>query len=433
MSTPSRAELNNQLRALADLWDETRKFAAVNTTGGTSNWVALEDTYVQAQEGDYQDQVLASLASLRSSLVSIRGGFASALYWHLREWGRFLDVPDEDMDSLIDALYDDFIDNAQRVQGRAFTFGTPTANGSNTGNGTIQRLTVDDQNYQLQGGIPEPWKALCVSDANSGAAQRGQERFRFRGTDRSRDGLEILGSGLEVEILARHSRDSLLLNPSFDAFGGTAAVPTSITSWSSTVTVQSSNFNFDSTNIYLPAQNASTTIYALNVRASCTLAQRLDVARRALDPNTPYYLQFAWNRAVGSFSGSATLVLGQTSASVAITNQSGYNVLRLAAGQNSWFSRLNANNLSARIRVTRNAGQLLLDDCILVPWDPVGATYYVVAPGSTPFLAGSRTLRNGDKFSWTDTATEAVVQRFVAYNSGGRYLPYSASPTISDP
>ena len=434
MATPTRAELETQPKALADLWDESRKFAAVNTTGGTSNWIALEDTLVQASEGDYQDQVLARVSALRSNLSNLRNGFAAALYWHLREWGRFLNVPETDLAGLVERLYDDFIDNAKRVKTRTFTRATPTAHASNAGNGTIQRLTVDDQGLALEGDLAaEPWVAECVRDAQTGATQRGQEVFQFRGSDRAKDGLEILGSGILRELAAVHPRDSLVLNASFDAFGGTATAPTSITNWSSSVTVNSANFTLNAANVYLPARNAATTVYSLANRASNTLAQRLDVSNRRLDPKAPYYLQIAWNRAVGSFSGSLTLRLGQTSASVTITSQAGWNVLRLVADRNLWFSRFNANTPDVRLVVTRNAGYLLLDDVIFVPWSGVGGTYFVVAPGSTPFVAGSRNLRDGDRFNWTDTGTEAVIQRFFAHNTGGRYLPHSATPTVTDP
>ena len=63
---------------------------------------------------------------------------------------------------------------------------------------------------------------------------------------------------------------------------------------------------------------------------------------------------------------------------------------------------------------------------------PFDGSWYVVRPGETPFLAGNVNNSFGDTFTWTDTATESVIQRFFV-RLFGRYLPHSGTPTIPDP
>lgn len=431
MATPTRAELETQLRNLVDLWDETHRFASRAAT----NWVGIENTLVQATESDYPQEILAGVASMRATLASMLQAGDQALVAHLRDWMRLLDRPETDPQRMLDALFVDYLDNSIRVRSRSFTKGAPAAAAGNVGSGTIQRQNVDAYGQQMDWCTAEAKRADCVRDANSGT-DRGREIFRFRGADPSRDGLEDLGSGIDTEIAASHSRDSLLLSPSFDSFGGTAAVPTDITNWSSTVTVNSANYTFDSTNVFLPAPDRNTTVYALQMRATATLRQRLDERRTALDPKTPYYAQIAFNRAVGASTGTLRLQIGTFTASVSVVAQAGWNALvwGSAAATRRWFEGFNADQLSARVIWTRASGNLLIDDLVFVPFTFVDGTGFVVAPGATPFQAANATRRDGDAFTWTDSevTTVGIVNRWV-WKKFGRYLPHSASPTIADP
>lgn len=429
MATPTRAELRTQLRNLIDLWDEVHRFASRSAT----NWVGIEDTATQALESDYPAEILAGISSMRAALAGVLGTGDQALVAHLRDWMRLIDRPATDPQIMIDELFVSFLDTPDAVRSRSFTKGATAAAAGNIGNGTVQRLNTDAYAFDMEWCTAEAKRADCVRDANSGT-DRGREVFRFRGADASRDGLEDLGSAIDTELAAAHSKDSLLLNPSFDSFGGTAAIPTSITNWSSSVTVNSANYTFDSTNVYLPAPDQDTTIYALQMRATATLRQRLDLRRTALDPKTPYYARVAFNRAVGAAAGTLRLQVGSRTSSVSVVAQAGWNVLRFSPGQNSWFQRFNQDQLSARVIWTRSSGNLLVDDVTFVPYTFVDGTGYVVEPGATPFQGPNTTRREGDAFTWTDTevTTVGIVQRWT-WKKFGRYLPHSASPTITDP
>jgi hypothetical protein len=49
--------------------------------------------------------------------------------------------------------------------------------------------------------------------------------FEVRGGRRSKDGLDVTGSGIVHEVASVSAADSRLTNPSFSRYSGTAAVP----------------------------------------------------------------------------------------------------------------------------------------------------------------------------------------------------------------
>ena len=85
--------------------------------------------------------------------------------------------------------------------------------------------------------------------------------------------------------------------------------PTAITSWTSSVTVNSTNYSFDSANVYRDFIGAGTA-YAVNVKVTANLTQRLTVRGTRLNVGVPYFLQVAWNRQVGTASGTLLARMG---------------------------------------------------------------------------------------------------------------------------
>lgn len=428
MANPTRAELESQLKKIIDLYEEARKFAEVNT----DKWISMEDTLIQALESDSPDQIMSAVKASRANLSAVLGGAASALAPHLLDWGRFLNFPLTDINSIITAMSDDFITNGKRVKGRAFTYGTPSSLG--TGKGTINRLTTDKDGFKIENCTAEEKEAVCIQDAQSGR-QFGKERFRFRGADAGRDLLETLGSGLESPIDSKHPDDSILQNASFDQFGGAASAPTSITSWdvfTTGSTVQTlpgtgADFTFESasTKRFVPPPDDDTTVYGLNIKLSRTLRQKLSDQRGTLLPSAPYYAQVAFNASVGVASGTLTYRLGGKTVSQAVTDGMGWTPLRIPIGTANWLENFNTNDLTIQIKWARDAGSLLIDDAMLVQYDSFDGTWYAIMPARTNFMRDNRS-------TWTDSEVGAVIQRWF-YRATGRYLPHSASPTITDP
>lgn len=431
MPTPTFANLASTLQAFTHMWEEGREFAEADAT----NFVGLLDTFQRGLVTDFQDLHAAAGIQLRGSLDSYlrSGNFFEP--W-LRDYARFLDVPVDDLSDVFDEIYQDFINNARRVQTRGFTLDTPSADPSNAGDGVIRRLTVDAQGFDIESTVAEQKFARCIQDAQSGTI-RGEERFRFKGALQARDALETLGSGASLDIRSSHSRRSLLLNPGFDAGGGGSdTAPTSIANWSSDISVTSANFTFDTTNRFLPAPDDTTTVRSLRLRAAAILTQKLTARRMTLNPRAAYHTAVAFNSSAGLASGTLILRNGTQAVSVSVAgaNTSGWRVLELSSDLNTWFENLNTNDQQVQIEWNSAAGAgILIDDVFFVPYQTdFDNTGYVVRPAEASFQTRHPAKSDGDEFNWTDTESGAVINRWLARRLN-RFLPHSASPTLADP
>lgn len=334
---------------------------------------------------------------------------------------------DSDQD-MIDELYRYFVDNGLRVQSRAFSFGSPSAGGSNYGNGQILRLNKDDRNYDIENQYIDAKRALCVADYQTGTA-RGAEVFQLVGQTPARDDLQRSGSGAEATLTAKTADDSLLLNASWTSFGGSASSPESISSWTSSVTVSSTNYSFDSSNIFRLAPSDGSTGYALNVKASANLTQKLSVKGTKLRTDVPYILAVAWNRAVGSASGTLVLRMGGVFTSVSVAAQTGWVVTTVPGtlGQSCWYRLFAEDDMDIEIQWTRTSGSLLIDDVLLVEGTQFDNSWYWAIPSST---ATWKPHRVNDSFTWANSATDSKIQRWI-WRAFNRYLPHSLGSSIS--
>lgn len=436
MATPTEAELITQLQKIVDLLEETQLYAESNGSG--NNWVALHDALVQNLEGDHADQVNSGLQALRTNLNNILVGGRAIMDPHLRDWAQLIDsatIPvrvDADIHTIITALYD-YLDPGSPdvlVKSRGFTFGSPTAFAA--GKGNIQRLTKDENNYDIENGHAEVKSARVTNDSSSGT-EIGKELFMIDGSTSGRDSLESKGSGLiHTGIPVSHPDDSLLLNSGFDTVGGTPALPTSIPDWTSDKgTVSSTDYvflDFDdaAVNIYLPKTNDNVSRRSLGFKTSSTITQKLQKRRTTLFPDRPYYLQVGYNAEIAAASGALTISMGVASASVTVDNLTGWQVLQLTVDKDLWFANINEEDLDITIKFVRVAGTLQVDDAIFTPFHPYDGTHYLFLPGRTPF-------KKDDESTWTDTATESKIQRWF-FRLYRRFLKHNAGgTTITDP
>lgn len=400
-----------------------------------TNWVSLEDTAVQSVESDFNAEILSSVASARSRLSSVIAPdmAAAVIRPHLKSYiqhvvGKAVPGGDREMSEI---LYRWFLDNAVTVKSRTFSFGSPSAGGSNQGNNTILRVTKDENNFDIEAAHAEAKRADCVTDQNTGT-ERDQEVFRFRGAPQAFDPLQLAGSGGTArtkDIRVISGRTSLLRNTSFDSFAGTAAVPTSINDWTSSVAVNDTNFAFDGTNYYRSIPGV--TPYALKLKVSANLTQKLSTGNIKLSAGTPYYLHVVYNRAVGSGAGDLTVRLGAVNRTVTLAAQTGWNVFTVPAspGQSNWYKSFDEQDLDIAIEWTRTSGDLLIDDVILAPYTEWDGTWYAVVASNTSHLPSMK----DDLYTWTDSiATDSILQQWY-YRAGFGYLPHSGSPSITDP
>lgn len=429
MATPSRAELEAQLSAIIHWFETLRETAEDNA----ENLVGLEEVIVAALESDFPDSITAGIAEARAAVSSALEAGQLAFDSHLQDWGRFLGIPATDPQEIIDALYEDFQTAGESVQTRGFTFGTPTPNGANAGDGEVLRLTVDAFNFDIENATPEAKRLRCIRDQNSGA-EKGREVFLVEGATPSRDQLESLGSGERLEVEALHPSQGLLLNPSFADVTIEGGFVQDIGSWTSSTAVigDGTDYDVDTTNFYLPARDDDETRQSLVVKLTRTLSQKLSVRRTSLVTGLPAFLQVAYEGVTGGATGTLQIEMGTQTVSVAVGAADPWTVLRIPLDQNSWFENFNEDDLAIRLNWTRTGGELRLSDVMFFSVPFVDGTGLVVVPGQTPFLARHPALPDGDEFTFTDTATESVIQRWINRRYR-RYLPHSATPTIPDP
>jgi len=428
MASPSEAEVQAQWKAAVELLHETFKFASVNA----ENWVSKEDTLVQLVESDFNEEILRSVAAARSRLQStISPEMVRAVTLpHLKSYIKHVvgkAVPGGEKD-IIDTLYQWFRDTAVTVKSRSFSFGSPSASGGNQGNVTVLRVTKDESNFDIESGHAEAKRADCTVDRNTGS-ELDNETFRLKGAPQAFDSLQLAGSGIFRDIRVLSCRTSMLRNPSFDNFAGTALSPTSIPDWTSSVAVSSTNFEFDGTNYYRAVQGV--TPYALRIKNTANLSQKLSTGNIKLRADVPYYLHVVYNREIHTASGTLTIRLGAINEAVVLAAQTGWNIIRVPAttGQNNWYKNFDEQDLDISIEWSQTTGDLLIDDVILAPYSEFDGTWYaVVANNTTPLPA-----MKDDFFTWTDSiATDSILQQWLA-RGYGRYLPHAGSPSITDP
>lgn len=324
-------------------------------------------------------------------------------------------------------LYEDFITNSKSVNSREISHGSPSA-GSNIGSGTINRLFVDENGYEIENIHTESLTAECVRDEHLGAEEH-REVWRIRGENLQPDQIVVDGSGIDEEVKSIASDDSLISNPSWSQRSGTDDTPTELTDW----TVNSiANFDLNTTDYYRESSENDSTPKSLQINADEVVSQAFSVNNVTLDRYRPYYAQIAYNRSVGSANGTLLFRVGTRQASVALGGAgAGWNILRIAIGIGNWPKRF-ANEGNPRVEVIltgRTTGYVLVDDIVFAPYVNVGGTYYAPVGGATPFL-------RGDSFSWTDSlgGADAIIQYYL-FLAFGFALPAvtGAAETWADP
>lgn len=427
--TSPYAAVDTLMQAAANLSYETRLFAESNT----KHWTGLESVVRQNVDNDFGVEVLAGVAAARAGLSSALGQRRSYFDPIMRAYAKVGDVATTDLTVMVRRLRELFEAGSYSYKTRGISFGSVSAGGGNAGNGTINRLTTDRFNKAIQSVFIDSKTAVCTVDASMGA-RKGQEVIEVRGGRASRDLVDVSGSGQVINLQCQDAGTSRLSNPSFSRYDGDATAPTAIGDWTPLSNI--TNFVIDETNYYrafdgdLTSSGAASA--ALKIVGNDTISQQLSVRGNPLSQYVPMYLQIAWNRSIGSGDGTLTLTLGGVTASVALSAQSGWQILRIAIGQNNWLRQFSAQDLSVKIQLaSRTTGYVLVDDVILVPYTPFlnAGDWLCAVGGSTPFLVG-------DSFSWADTcsADSKIIGEWCrAYPDIECPFPPASSPTVADP
>lgn len=431
MAAPTFAETWASLKLAVKPY--TDLFAAGATT------VSQIDSAEQDLEGDYLPAtVLSAMATLRARLSATIDPSAMLDVWTawLREVCRVAGYPETDLEGMAVRVHRYMHDNSQAFNDRAFIRGTPVAVGGAVGNGTLTRLTVDWEAYNLQHSHAETKRFECVVDQNLGVLS-GQEIFECRGEDRSKDNLDFQGSGIRTRIYCMHSGSgnggSLLQNSSFDStFSGTGT--DKIPGW--TIGGTASKITADTTT-YRTAPGASTSYalqFAADAAATNEVYQALSLRRiDAMGERVPWMLQVAYKLSAGA-TGTLTIKMGSVSealdlSTVADTN---WHVLAITADKDLYYRNWREGAPDVEVEVTNLSGATLnIDDLIFAPLTAIDGTWWWLVGGSTAFL-------QRDAFTVADTGGAAADGEMMwsAFRAG---VPVSlptnnaGGETIADP
>ena len=445
---PTEAEIQAQWRAGIDIIETLRNHFDGTIAGAGGKL----DTLTQILEGEYlpaeYTRLMGQVRAQASDMVS--PAYASQVITPaLFEYGKILAADAtyglgagyRAPGDIFASLYDWFHDKSLSVTSRGITFDTtPTAGGSNVGNGTISRLTIDENAYNIEACTIEKKQFVCRADQNSGTEEHA-ETFEMIGEPSSFDSLlrGSFGSGdaARTVITSKHagtgSGGSLLQNSSFSQYA--AGSSPKFTGW--TETAGGNHISQDATNFYRSHPNATTnaSLKMTGSHGRLTVTQPLSAMRvRRLDPNTPYFLRIMVNKTIGSaVGGSVTLTMGGVSKTVTISAlASGWAEITIDLNEDCWFKNFNQDAFSVAISWTSStSGYLLVDDVIFSPWDLIDGTYWCIRQNA----ASPTSWLQDDILTLTDTggAPGTGKIQYWLWVAGFGYLPTSGSPTFTDP
>lgn len=408
MASLTEAEAKTMVEKLVLLRDAIYTRLEVTST----TIVSLLRDASESAKGDRAYDYLQGVAQIRAGLAAIAriDLIGPALDAAVLSYAEVLDAPTNDPVAAFLALWRNYNADGHAINGREISFGSFSFSGA-TGDGAIHRLTVDENGDPIEicptGG--DSWEARCIADQNSPGVNEHQEQFLLESSYASPDGLERIGSGVAATLQALTVNDGILLNGSFSQ--GTSA--SSITNWDVDSGAVATTTK-DTTNYYRSVPN-ETTPASLNTGAqSLTIAQHIKTTGRRLDRNTPYYVQIAFNRTVGSSSGTLAIHVGAVSESVSVSAQSGWTILRFTLGTKNWALNQTEDQLDVRVVWTHSGGTgLRIDDFIVAPMTRVRGQWVAIVGGGTPFMLED-TATATDSISTEATISEALAARYGA-------------------
>jgi hypothetical protein len=453
--TPTEAEIQDQWKKVVNVLEKFRAHVDGTHAGAAGLW----DTLEQSLEGEYTP------AELSAFVNNFRAGCASlmtpamaqqALTPILFEYGLRIDSDASgtqgfgtgyrSADAIFRALYDWFVIKSYTVESRDITFDTSATTGNGAGaivgSGSIGRLTVDENGFDLEACTVEKKRFKCIVDQNTGQNEN-QEIFEVLGEAAGFDSVNraAFGSGdsANTTLVSKHAGQgaggSLLSNSSFSDF--TSGATPEFSGWTETA-APAGSLDQDLVNFYRthPGAQTDASLELTGGLGTITLKQTLSSMRiRRLDQDTPYALRVMLNPAVGvaAAGGNVALRCGTNHADIDVSAMSaGWQELVLTFNGNLWPRAFNEDPFDVEISWTGStSGTLLIDDVIFAPMDLVDGTYWFIRGNHathTPWLLD-------DMLAFTDTGglpATGKIQWWLMV-AGFGYLPSSGSPTLADP
>lgn len=458
--TPTEAQIVAQWVAGVDCLETTRNFADGTMANAAGKFNALETIL----KGDFLPVAMAQFTDgLRASLSAMLTPAAASavitpvLYEYMRilaadaTSGMGTGSGFRSPADAFRALYEWYVQKGFSIKSRTITYDpTGTSGNSNTaggagtigGTGTMSRLTVDQNNFNLEACNVEKKTFRCQADQNTGAKKEA-EVFGFIGAAASFDSLlrttNAHGSGeaARTTIVSKHAGTGLggssLTNSSFSDYN--ASNSPKFNGWAETTPAQISQ---DTVNFYrdFPGSQISGSLKLSSGGSTVKVAQSLSSMQiQRFDPNTPYFLRVMVNKTIGSALGGNVVVrFGSQTVTTSIASLgTNWQEIIVPIGQNHWPKNFDVNALTVEIEWnTTTSGFLLVDDCILCPWDLIDGTYWVLRQKATTSPVA---WKLDDTLVFTDTGGAPATGKlqYYLFLAGYGYLPSSGSPTYADP
>ena len=383
--------------------------------------------------------------ALRATLASLflPGYVSNFLLAQINEYAEAAGAPtDVSLGSAFIYITDDMVANSHTVKSRELTYGTPTADGGNEGDGVILRLNVDHNGFPLEALSAETKIAEIVDDQKTSGATRHNEVMEIRGEPLSSLSLDIAAytaSGLIQRFRVFSETAGLLNNPSFSDADGTEDPDVEITDlegitdWLPTISgsldTDYENFEIDLVNYF--RSNDDATPASLRILAN-NAGVRQNLATLAFSPYVPYILTCVYNREEGSAIDDCKIKLtwgSKTFTSAAIPDTTtGWNRLTVPLDEDVYYINWKTDQPYIQVEVLDMAtGFMLIDEVLLAVPYYIDGGYYLPIGGAIPFALG-------DFYSWTDSAgADSKTQRYLSLTFGRSVPSTSGTETWTDP
>jgi len=451
--TPTQGEIEAQWADAIDILETFRNLVDDTMAGNAGKF----DNLLQSLKGEYTPAELSSfVARFRngcSGLMSptlARSVIAPCLF----EFAALLNSqPSGDAtegfgagyrnpSQLWRALYEYMHSQTQTVESRNITFGSATAGGSNTGNGALSRLNVDQHGYAMEAVTVERKMVRCRQDSSTGV-RPGSEVFEVIGDASSYDNVlrSTMGSGAtsNAVLYSRHAGGgnggSLLNNGSFADYnsGGTPK----FTAWTETANGAQISQSTSATYRTTPGSSTPASLEIDGSSGTVTITQPLTAMRRTrLDAERPYFLRamVKGDGGTAASGGNFSLSLGSQTVTQAISGLSaGWNEVILPIGQNSWFRNFNEADLSVVVEWTSpTSGTLNVADLVFAPMDFIDGGYFCIRQNANSPID----WLVDDLFVVEDAggAPATAKIQYWAWVAGFGYLPSTTgTPTFVEP
>lgn len=338
-------------------------------------------------------------------------------------------------ESQLEDLRDYMIANSKTIQQRTMTVGAVTADGGNTGNGSIICLSKDKYGNQIQSSVAETVR-IEVVEAQGAGALRNAELLRYLGANRPS------GSGIDEELSARYDGETnRLLNPRFNSFFGTTkptasnpVSPTAVGNFSNWTMNDITKFQANLDYPYRAPAGAADRAYGLSFIGNGNVTQVLTQAGRIFERDKPYVPAIIAAKS-SSCDGALTLAWGSKSQNFTVSSTLGTNgqVYIVTADidedlfYENWMSDSAAFTLTLASWTT---GKLHIIEAGLYTLEEINGLYYCPIGKETPWQVG-------DFFTQTISQdADGLIQRWLTRQTrvkSGLVLPYAGTPTEADP